>query len=337
MTDSELAALELLSDCSPEEIAQLDLRLQPRSFEADDVLMREGETGSFFALLVRGAVTISRATSEGPETLAVAGPGSIGGELALLRNRARTATVTARESGLALIGDADDLDFLLGLSGVHDRIRALASARLAQDVRPVATALPDGTEIVLRPLLPTDRSVYTATLDEQSTEWRRRRFFTATKPTARVIDHLLDIDFVDHFAWVALEDEHADRGLGVARYIRLADAHDQAEIAMAVTEGHQGHGLGSLLLGAIAVAATEAGIDRFVATVQADNDPMRAVFTKAHATFAFSEPGIVEAELGTATAAELLEPGLRVELHDATRDIVTAAGLALTDPVSESD
>ena len=106
---------------------------------------------------------------------------------------------------------------------------------------------------------------------------------------------------------------------------------------MAVAEGHQGHGLGSLLLGAIAVAASEAGIDHFVATVQADNDSMRSVFAKAHATTEFSEPGIVQAELGTAAAAELLEPGLRAELQNATRDIVTAAGLALTDAGSESD
>src|SRR5687767_4789680 len=135
--------------------------------------MREGETGDFFTLLVRGSVVVMRAAPAGPETLAVAGPGSIGGELALLRNRARTATVTARESGAALVGDVDDLDFLLGLPGVHDRIRHLASARLAQDARPVTVALRDGNEIVLRPLLPSDRSAYTATIDEQSVEWRK--------------------------------------------------------------------------------------------------------------------------------------------------------------------
>jgi CRP-like cAMP-binding protein len=331
VTVSELASLELLGDCSSDEIAALDKRLQSRPFEPDEVLMREGERGTFFALLVRGSVTVTRATPAGPETLAVAGPGSIGGELALLRNQVRTATVTARGSGLCLIGVADDLEFLLGLPGVHDRIRDLTSARLAQDVRPVATTIADGTEVVLRPLLPSDRAAYTATLDEQSADWRRRRFFSASKPSPRIIDHLLDIDFVDHFAWLALEHEHADRGLGVSRYIRDAEATDQAEIAMAVTEGHQGRGLGQLLLGAIGVAASAAGIDRFVATVQADNEPMRAVFAKAAATTAFSEPGVVRTELGTTAAAELLEPRFRAQLHAATHDIVTAAGLALTD------
>src|SRR5687767_12109614 len=173
MIASELATLELLSDCSTDEIAQLERRLRSLSFDAGQVLMREGETGSFFALLVRGSVTVSRATPAGPETLAVAGPGSIGGELALLRNQARTATITARGPGVALIGDADDLDFLLGLPGVHDRIRDLASARLAQDVHPVRTALRDGSTVLLRPLLPSDRAAYTATIDEQSVEWRR--------------------------------------------------------------------------------------------------------------------------------------------------------------------
>ncbi|MEY2450972.1 MAG: protein lysine acetyltransferase [Acidimicrobiaceae bacterium] len=327
---AELASLEMLRDCKPDELAQLDARLRARPFEPGEVLMREGEAGSFFALLLRGSVTVTRETPAGTETLAVAGPGSIGGELALLRGQARTATVTASGAGVALIGDADDLEFLLGLRGVHDRIRDLASARLAQDVRPVVAVLADGTEIVLRPLLPADRAAYTATLDEQSGEWMRRRFFTASKPSARVIDHLLDIDFVDHFAWLALEDEHATRGLGVARYIRDASASDTAEVAMAVTEGHQGQGLGTLFLGAIGVAASAAGISRFVATVQADNAAMRTVFAKAGAKTAFSEPGVVQAELDTAAAADLLEPGLRAELHVATHDIVTAAGLALT-------
>jgi CRP-like cAMP-binding protein len=330
---SDLATVELLSDCSPEEIAELDQRLRSLSFVSGEVLMREGEPGSFFALLVRGSVTISRMTPAGPETLAVAGPGSIGGELALLRDRVRTATVTARDAGVALVGDGADLDFLLGLPGVHDRIRDLASARLAQDVRPVSSALADGTVVVLRPLLPSDRAAYTATLEEQSADWRRRRFFSASKPSPRIIDYLLDIDFVDHFAWLALEHEHADRGVGVARYIRDAESPHQAEVAIAVTEGHQGHGIGSLLVGAVGVAASAAGIERFVATVQSDNDPMRAVFAKAGARTVFSEPGVLHTELNTSAAAALLEPSLRAAIDAATRDIVTAAGLALTDPV----
>ena len=332
MTGSALASLELLSDCSPEEIAQLVHRMEARTFEPGEVLMREGEPGTFFALLLQGSVDVTRATPDGTERLAVAGPGSIGGELALLRRQARTATVTARGPGTFLAGDEDDLGFLLGLPGVHDRVRDLASARLAQDVRPVRTLLKDGTEVVLRPLLSADREAYTATLDEQSDEWMRQRFFTATKPSARVIDHLLDIDFVDHFAWLALEDEHADRGLGVARYIRDPHATDTAEVAMAVAEGHQGRGLGTVFLGAIAVAASAAGIARFVATVQADNDSMRAVFMKAGATTSFSEPGVVAVQLDTAAAAQLLDPSLRAAVDAATRDIVTAAGLALTDP-----
>ena len=78
------------------------------------------------------------------------------------------------------------------------------------------------------------------------------------------------------------------------------------------------------------MAASAAGIDRFVATVQADNDSMRAVFAKAGAATSFSEPGVVHAELDTTAAAALLEPGLRAAIDAATRDIVTAAGLALT-------
>jgi hypothetical protein len=58
---------------------------------------------------------------------------------------------------------------------------------------------------------------------------------------------------------------------------------------------------------------------------------MRAVFMKAGAKTSFSEPGVVAVQLDTSEAARLLEPSLRAAVDAATRDIVTAAGLALTD------
>ena len=44
----------------------------------------------------------------------------------------------------------------------------------------------------------------------------------------------------------------------------------------------QGRGIGTLLVGAITVAAIEAGITELVGNVVSDNVAMRAVFAKVH-------------------------------------------------------
>lgn len=66
--------------------------------------------------------------------------------------------------------------------------------------------------------------------------------------------------------------------VGIARYVRLPDRPDAAEIAIAVIDSHQGLGLGSLLIGALALHAVEHGINFFVALVHVDNEKMLLVF-----------------------------------------------------------
>jgi CRP-like cAMP-binding protein len=332
MDDLGLAALALVDGCAKEQLARLERLLQPRHLKVGDVLMREGDAGSFFALLLSGELEIFRTTETGSQRLAVVGPGSVIGELALLRGRPRTATVAATKPTLAATGDHAALELLLDIPEVYDRMRHLASARLAADTRPVPTTLPDGDPIVLRPLLPSDREAYTSAVEHLSPDSLRRRFFSSGLPSERVIDYLVDIDFIDHFAWVVLHPDRPDAGVATARYVRSADAPGRAEIAFGVIDAEQGRGIGSLLLGAVGVAGVAAGIERFTASLLQTNSAMRAVLAKADATFGFSEPGVVTAELDVSAAADLLAPDLRRELDAAVHDVVTAAGLALTNP-----
>jgi RimJ/RimL family protein N-acetyltransferase len=158
----------------------------------------------------------------------------------------------------------------------------------------------------------------------------RRRFFTTSKPSTRLVEYLLFVDYVDHFVWLALLDAEPTVGIATARYIRPAHDAEEAEVAFAVVDAYQGRGIGRLLLGAVGVTALAAGITRLVAEVLEDNTPMRAVLDKAGTDFAFAEPGVVRARLEAVTAAQLLDPDLRNEISRASRDVVTAAGLALT-------
>jgi CRP-like cAMP-binding protein len=66
--------------------------MTPLDLKAGKVLARQGEIGREFLILLEGQVEVAR---DG-KIIAVRGPGDFIGEIALLDNRPRTATVTAR-------------------------------------------------------------------------------------------------------------------------------------------------------------------------------------------------------------------------------------------------
>jgi CRP-like cAMP-binding protein len=319
-----LASIPLFADCGRDELERFASRLSPRALDDGETLMREGETGDFFGLVVRGLVAVTR----GAEQVAVAGSGSILGELALLRGRPRSATVTATSPTLALTGDADAFEALLRLTGVEPRLRRTVSQRLAANATSVPVTLKDGSIVLVRPLLPDDRARLTAELGAMSAESLRRRFFTTGAPSERVIDYLIDIDYTDHFAWVLIDRPGTSQGpaqsIATGRYVRWVDDPSRAELGFDVVDSYQGRGIGTLLLGALGVAAIAADIGAFHAEMLNENAPMRAVFAKAGATFSFAEPGVVEADLEPNAAATLLPPALRADLAASVRDVVTA-------------
>jgi CRP/FNR family cyclic AMP-dependent transcriptional regulator len=67
-----------------------------RRFERGEILMRQGEPGSYVFILVTGRVKVARVDVDGNELLlAIRGVADIVGELAVLGGRMRSATVTA--------------------------------------------------------------------------------------------------------------------------------------------------------------------------------------------------------------------------------------------------
>src|ERR1700759_1148718 len=99
--------------------------------------------------------------------------------------------------------------------------------------------LRDGARLLVRPLEPTDRAV----LAEPVTRlWETTRYlrFAAPKPslTKAELDALLDVDHHDHEALLAIDALTRD-GVAVARYVRLRDEPDAAEIAVTVADAWQ--------------------------------------------------------------------------------------------------
>ena len=88
--------------------------------------------------------------------------------------------------------------------------------------------------------------------------------------------YLTEVDYVDHFAWVVLGS--ADVWAGGATYVRSASDRALADISFLITDEFQGRGLGTLLMGAVAIAARRNGISRFSADVLAENAPCAPSF-----------------------------------------------------------
>lgn len=324
---ADLAQLDLFSGCDTDSVETLAGVLTTRLFAADDVVIRQDDVAKWFLIVLDGKVVVTRADDGSARSLGVAGRGSILGELSMLGDHPRLATITALEPTRVATGDATAFAALLDTPGMVDRLVEIAARRLAVSARPVEVPLPDGTELVLRPLLPTDRADLVATLDRQSEESLRQRFFTGGQPSPSVVDRLVDINYVDHFAWAVGAD---GRGIAAARYVRLNDDRSTAEVAFFVDEQFRGRGVCRTLLGALAAAAQQANITTFVGHVLDDNVPMRAVFDRAGAEWSNEEPGVLGGRVPVAAAARLIDAASLTALGEAAADVVTASGLALT-------
>jgi CRP-like cAMP-binding protein len=119
-------------------LAVADSLLTPVTFDDGDALCREDQLGRQVFIIASGSAVVSR----GDQVLATVGPGDIVGELALLGDGRRTASVTAIEPLRAYVMSAQEFQSVLGLPGIDDEIRRIASDRRATNAsaQPVAAA-----------------------------------------------------------------------------------------------------------------------------------------------------------------------------------------------------
>jgi len=110
--------------------------LTPVTFADGDVLCEEGHRGREAFIIVSGSAVVSR----GDEVLATVGAGDLVGELALLGDGLRTASVTAIEPIRAYVMSAQEFNSVLALPGVANAIRHVADERRTTNQHPVAAA-----------------------------------------------------------------------------------------------------------------------------------------------------------------------------------------------------
>ena len=150
---------------------------------------------------------------------------------------------------------------------------------------PVRTTLKDGTPVLICRVRPEDKHLLEIGFAHLS---ERSRYFRFLHPIAKLsdqdLDYLTSVDGAGHLACGALDLTAEPLPIGIARYVRLPEEPAEAEIAATIVDSHQGRGVGSLLIGALAACAVTNGIQTFVAHVHAGNDPMLRLFDKLGAT-----------------------------------------------------
>jgi GNAT superfamily N-acetyltransferase len=131
-----------------------------------------------------------------------------------------------------------------------------------------------GVAVEIRPIEPGDKQALASGFERLSEESRYRRFLSPRGPlTQAELRYFTEIDHCDHEALVAV-DPLTSEGVGVARFVRSEDDPTVAELAVAVVDDWQGHGVGSRLTTALAQRAREEGITSFTALALAENDAM---------------------------------------------------------------
>jgi RimJ/RimL family protein N-acetyltransferase len=146
----------------------------------------------------------------------------------------------------------------------------------------VIELLPDGAEVLIRPIRADDKRLLEEGLRRLSDESVQRRFLSPKRSFTRTeLRYLTEVDGRNHVAFVVEDPHEAERRLiAVARFVRLVGDPEAAEAAIVVADDWQGRRLGTLLVGRLAAEAQRVGIRRFTATMAADNRPAHRLMAR---------------------------------------------------------
>jgi CRP/FNR family transcriptional regulator, cyclic AMP receptor protein len=122
----------LFAELDDRELASIAAVAKPRRHAKDDVVFHADESGDIFCLIREGRVKVTMISPEGKEIiLSMLGPGDFFGEMALLDDEPRSATVVATEPlELMTIWRSDFLQILSENFSITRKVLAELSRRL---------------------------------------------------------------------------------------------------------------------------------------------------------------------------------------------------------------
>jgi len=142
--------------------------------------------------------------------------------------------------------------------------------------------LHDGTQILFRPIHPTDEPAMRDLFYKLSELSKFYRFMGHIKRVPR--SQIEDFVYIDHRSEVTivgvLKEAHGEDIIAVGSYY-LDPKTNKAEVAFTVTDHWQRHGIGTFMLKHLARIARRNGISGFTAEVLAENKGMQMVFDQS--------------------------------------------------------
>ncbi len=161
--------------------------------------------------------------------------------------------------------------------------------------------LRDGTPITIRPIVPEDREELRRAYRTTSARTRYLRFLGSIGDLSdEMLAYLTCVDQKDHVALVATitsPDLKTERGVGIARFIRLPARSDVAEAAITVADDMQRKGVGATLAHELERSARALGVRTIRADVLEGNAPMRTILEEAGAKRVPTEGGDAQGTL----------------------------------------
>lgn len=313
---AELSQLSVFADCFAADLYPLAMLLEPLHAHDGDVLMCQGEAAQFFLIIGAGGVVVVHTNADGGTVETTVDAGQVIGEIALLRHAPRVATVRAAGEVTGWSGGDEAFDRMIELPGVLAMLVRTARQRLAAFITPIPVRLADGTELLLRPVLPGDSARAERNADGFSDETVFRRFMSPRDLSSSLLSYLFQVDYVNHFAWVLVDS--GDDIVGDVRFVRDEGDRTVAEIAFIVADEYQGRGVGSFLMKALMVAAGVGGVEKFTARVLSDNLAMRKILDKYGAHWQREDIGVVTTVIDV---QEIRDVRLPAALTDRIRDV----------------
>ena len=154
-----LAGLEFFEGCTVESLSPLAVHLRTLNAAPGQVLLRQGEKAVSFLLIGSGHAEVEHVGDGGEVSVVEVGPGLIVGEIALLRDAPRNATVTAIDELSGWVGGREAFGAMLDAPCMLDKLLRTARQRLVAYLTPLRVRLRDDTELYLRPVLPGDNEI----------------------------------------------------------------------------------------------------------------------------------------------------------------------------------
>jgi CRP/FNR family transcriptional regulator, cyclic AMP receptor protein len=127
-----LAQIPIFSHCSKKDLRLVARQLTEMDVDEGAVLLSEGERATSFLVVVEGSLAVRRKGRK----VATLGPGEVVGEMALLMDRPRTASVSAAEPSKVLVGERRSFEALLDeVPGLAKKVLKSLAHRVADNER----------------------------------------------------------------------------------------------------------------------------------------------------------------------------------------------------------